>query len=394
VNALEDRELVDVLADRPDLLAVADAVALTQRRRRAPRRGAAIAVIAAAAAGVLLAAPWGDRGPGVLDGALAAIGTGPVIHAVVEYSGDDAIVDLGTGKSTRRVHRMEFWYDESRLAFRSRLSTDGVQTTDGVTTPDLACSDAGCVDNDGLTAQLDPSLAGFTTGYRDALASGDAVVTGQSRVGDRAARLLTFTGSSGETTTVTVDAETHRPLQFFSRYPGGRRSPLFTVIAAESIARDDSLFVPPKLSAPRPTAGSVSAGEAITLVEAARALGRAPLWLGERSDVAGKLRKIELQRARTEFTDGREVDGVVVRLRYGRLQVGLASEPEGAYALGMEDGGDPAPPAGAIALTRDWGGPRRWSGELRVDGFWVTLVAETREALLRAARSLHPARRD
>lgn len=396
MNALEDHELVELLGDRPDLFAVADAVASTQRtrRRRAPRRPLVAAAVAAVAAAVVLAAPWGDRGPDVLDRALAAIGNGPVLHAVVEYSGDDAIVNLATGESTRRVHGMEFWYDRGRRAFRSRLSTDGVQLSDQVVTPERICSDVGCVDSGGMTAQLDPSLAGFTTGYREALASGDAVLVGESRIDGRPAKLLRFTGSSGETTTVSVDAETHRPLQFFSRYPGGRRSPLFTVVEVESISRDETLFAPPKLSPSRPTAGEVSDGREITLTEASRALGRAPLWLGERDAEGGALRTIELQHARTTFTDGREVEGVVVRLRYGRLQVGLATRPEGAYALGMEDGADPAPPAGSIAITRDWGGPRRWAGELRVDGFWVTLVAETREALLRAARSLRPAQGD
>jgi hypothetical protein len=58
----------------------------------------------------------------------------------------------------------------------------------------------------------------------------------------------------------------------------------------------------------------------------------------------------------------------------------------------MDDGGDPAPPSGSIAISRDWGGPRRWQGELRVDRFWVTLVAETRQELLASARALRPAR--
>jgi hypothetical protein len=130
MNALRDRELVDVLADRPDLLAIADAVAETKpRRKRRPSGVIALAAALAAAAAVALVAPWGNRGPDVVERALAAIGTGPVLHAVVEYSGDDAIVDLETGRSVKRVHRTEFWYDDANRSLRTRLSTDGVLLT-------------------------------------------------------------------------------------------------------------------------------------------------------------------------------------------------------------------------------------------------------------------------
>jgi hypothetical protein len=339
------------------------------------------------AAVVVLAAPWGGGGPSVVEDALAAIGNGPVVHAVVEYSGDDAIVDLATGRSRPRVHRIEYWYDESRQQFRSRLSTDGVRTSEQVVTAQRSCSDLGCAANDGLTAHLDPALTGFTTGYREALEAGDASVTGKARIEGRDVELLTFSDGSGATTTVAVDAATYRPVRFSSTYPGGRRSPPFTVVAIESLSREEDAFAPPTLSPPRPTSGEVSAGEEITLARAEKALGRAPLWLGRDA-----LEQVELQRTRTEISDGRRVAGVVVRLRYRTMQVGLATTAAGGYALGVGDGVDPAPPRGSIAIGRDWGGPRRWYGELRLRGFWVTLVAETRDELLTAARALRPAR--
>jgi hypothetical protein len=388
MNALRDRELVSELADRPELLAIADAVAETQRsRRHVPKGVLPLAAALTSAVVVVLAAPWGGSGPSVVEDALAAIGNRPVLHAVVEYSGDDAIVDLATGRSRPRLHRIEYWFDESRHQFRSRLSTDGVRTSEQVVTARRSCSDLGCVANDGLTAHLDPALAGFTTRYRKALQSGDASVTGKARIEGHDVELLTFSDSTGATTTVAVDAATHRPVRFSSTYPGGRRSPPFTVVAIESTSRDDDTFAPPRLSPPRPTTGEVSAGEEITLSRAEQALGRVPLWLGRDG-----LERIELQRTRTQISDGRRIAGVVVRLRYRTMQVGLATTAAGGYALGVGDGVDPEPPRGAVAIGRDWGGPRRWYGELRVRSFWVTLVAETRDELLAAARALRPAR--
>jgi hypothetical protein len=387
MSALRDRELVDELADRPDLLAIADAVAETQRRRQpVSRRAFAIAAAIAAAAVVALVAPWGDRGPGVLDRALAAIGGGPVLHAVVEYSADDAIIDLATGASTQRVHRTEFWYDQERRSLRTRIATDGVILTELVQTPEGAVSDTGPINTGGEPLQLDPLFAGFASGYREALEDGTAKVAGETTVDGRRAKVIEFERQV-ETTTVLVDAETYRPLRFYSVFDAGRRSPTWTVVHVETVARDPSQFEAPPRAAPRPTAGTASGGEDTTLAEAQRVLGRAPLWIG-----AGGLESIRVTEATTEFTNGREVNGVNVHFDYGRVEVWVAANVAGAYSIGMEDGGDPAPPAGSIAVTRSRGGPRNWEGELRHDDYWVRIVTPTREQLLAAARALRPVR--
>lgn len=58
----------------------------------------------------------------------------------------------------------------------------------------------------------------------------------------------------------------------------------------------------------------------------------------------------------------------------------------------MEDGGDPPPPAGSIAITRGFGRSDSWEGELRSHGLYVSLDAPSREQLLAAARALRPVR--
>src|SRR5688500_1867670 len=122
-----DRELLESLQDRSDLVAVADAIADTQRpraARRLSRRTALVAAAAVVAAVAALAAPWGERGPATVERALAALGSGPVLHAVVEYTGEDVVIDLATGRERPFVHRAEYWYDAERQFFRSTLSND------------------------------------------------------------------------------------------------------------------------------------------------------------------------------------------------------------------------------------------------------------------------------
>lgn len=92
---------------------------------------------------------------------------------------------------------------------------------------------------------------------------------------------------------------------------------------------------------------------------------------------------------RAELTDGTEVEGVVLRFTYGRVTVSMASTPAGAYALGMEDGGDPAPPAGSIGISSGPSG-RRSDSELRSHGLYVSIDAPTITEIVDAARALRP----
>ena len=392
MNAARDRELVTLLADDPQLLAIADAVEATQKtRRRVTARALLLAAALVAAASVALLAPWGEGGPSIFDEALAAMGSGPVVHAAVEYSGDDAVIELGSGKSIPRVHRIEYWFDAERKLLHTRLSTDGTKITEIVEGPDMAYSDLGSWKTNGFSPTLDPALAGFATGYREALQDGTAREVGKTKIGLRPVTLLAFQRGTREVLTVAVDEETGRPLRFWSTYPGGRRSPDFDVVELATLARSPALFRHPELAPPRPTAGSGSEGRSVAIDDAADAWGATPLWLGP--TFGGRpLESVEIQPVTAELTDGTKVEGSVLRLTYGRIHVALGRDLAGAYAVGMEDGGDPPPPPGSIAITRDIGGPRGWTGELRSHGLYVSLSAPTSVELIDAARALRPVR--
>jgi hypothetical protein len=351
---------------------VAEIAALPPRPRPGRLVLAPIAVVAAALA-LLLVAPRESRGPSVVDRALAAVGAGPVVHAVVEYSWpQDVLVDLRTGAEREQVHRAEYWYDDQRDVLRYRSWTDENEAADYVASVDVG---------------LDPSLAGFVTRYRHALERGGARVVGEAIVGGRPAKRIQFAPriGIGAVEEVTVDAETFVPLRFHTTYPpNGRRSPEWRVVTIESLPRDPADFRPVEPVRTWVTTGEVSAGEPISLAEAARALGQAPLWLGK-SFSGRSLGSVELDRTRAWLSDGSEVTGVVVRLAYGRVRLSLSRD----RAAGWDNPESPMPPPGAIAIN---GNRYGWQGKLRQGGFAITLSALRKEEVLTAAKALRPQR--
>ncbi len=416
MSGITDPEVVELFAERPELLALADAVAQTQQPgRRWSRPALALAAAVAALAVVALVAPWKSKGPSGLERALAAVGAGPVIHAVVEYSSpNEALIEIATGKQRPRVHRTEYWYDAERKQLRTRLFVDGVQITEIVETPAKAYSDLGAMPTgSGFAPALDPALAGFVTQYRESLASGRAHIAGKTTLDGRPVLRLELMLEHGVTEQVTVDAATYKPLRF-SLVPGPARSlggvvldpttgkelfralPLpatarreqtpaaleWRVVTIESLPRDPAFFAPPKLSRARPTAGSSGDSNEVTLAEAKRALGRAPLWLGRVFD-GHALGSVELAHPRTEWTDGRSAEGVLVTMSYGPVSVSEALDPAAGYQLGFDDGGNPPAPAGFLEAA---GEPP--AGELRKDGVLLRIEAPDRATLLLAAREL------
>ena len=96
---LRDPEVLELLADDPRLLALADAVAATQQAPRRPLlhragpRVAAVAVVAAAAVVVALVVPKGEHG--IVDRAIAAIGDGRVMHVITEMPTGASMLTCG-----------------------------------------------------------------------------------------------------------------------------------------------------------------------------------------------------------------------------------------------------------------------------------------------------------
>jgi hypothetical protein len=329
MTVLADREILELLDDRPDLLAIADAIGVMRPRRRNVPRIVLAPVVAAAAVALVLVAPWQGHGPSVIDRALAAVSGGPVIHAVVEYSWpQDVVVNLATGAEHERVHRNEYWYDQERRELHDRTVTDGGPAIDYLV-------------RGGLPERLDPALAGFGTEYRDALDAGRAQVIGDTDVNGRPAKLIEFEArDSGAVEQVAVDATTFVPLTFHTTYAGGRRSPEWRVVTIESVPRDPADFTLPK-SSPRLDAGQVSAERLVSAEAGERALGEPPLTLGGHTADS-----VLLSRTKAWLTDGTAISGVLVRFVYGSVRVSLARDTAGSYALGFGEGEFPTPPVG------------------------------------------------
>lgn len=347
------------------------------QRSWAPRRLAPLAAVAAAVAAVVLTGPFGSPKVDVLDRALAAVGAGPVVHAVVEYSwAQDVVVDLTTSAERERVHRHEFWYDEQRQQLLHRSLTGGERIDYLISGP-------------ALSVRLDPALTGFATRYRGALASGDARVVGDAAVDGRPAKRIEFQPrESGAVEEVFVDAETFAPLSFQETYVGARRSPVWRVVTIESVPYDQSTFGEAS-SKPRLDAGEVREARKISLAQAARALGAPPLWLGP-SFARQALSSVELSHTTAWLTDGSKVSGVLVRLVYGAVRVSLAHDAAGSYAVGFVEDDHPTPPEGSMGVS---GNDREgWQGELRYGDFAIMVSAPSKEQVVAAARALTPQR--
>ena len=389
-----DAEVLELLRTRPELLRVADAVSHAGRSAPRRRRITAAVLAVAVATGIALVATWPRGGPGVVDRALAAIGGGPVLHAVVAYSSPtDVVVDLATGKSRARVHTTEYWYDRERSMLHTRLLTDGKMLTEIVETPTGSDSDLGHYPG-GFAAQLDPALAGFVTHYRDALANGAAQIVGH----EPGVTILRFSTGHGATEDVAVDNDSYQPL-FFTYHHQGQVGPTWHVRSIESTARNPADFAKPPRSAPRPTGGGESPAQEISLAQTSTALEHPPAWVGTSFDGL-PLEHIALSTDTAEYTDGTTHEGKRLVLQYGKddaLVIGEAATTAGSYQLGFNDGGDPPAPEGSIALQSDRGlvlpgaaGPTVWTGKLVRGDLYVQLRATSRDLVLAAARALQP----
>ncbi len=109
---------------------VADA-GVARRPLYAPvRLGFAAAFVALIAATVAFW-PAGGSSPTVIDRALAATGTGSVLHIVYESDLQHALVDLETGERTEIRAEHEVWFEPTKV-LRETETFDGAVQSDGV----------------------------------------------------------------------------------------------------------------------------------------------------------------------------------------------------------------------------------------------------------------------
>jgi hypothetical protein len=201
--SMRDREVLELLRDEPELLAIADAVAETERSSDllSPVRWlAAVALAAVALFALVLAAPW-DRGGGggVLDRALAAIDTqGPVTHLTTRL--DSPAAEPLTAES--------FYAPRTRL-LRVVTRDDGRVVSDFTTK----------ATEDQFTTF--PGLLDTVAFYRTALANGQAKVVGKGDWHGRPVYWVELEKGGGFQLRIGLDRSTYRPIVFRGLNPDG-----------------------------------------------------------------------------------------------------------------------------------------------------------------------------
>jgi hypothetical protein len=382
---LRDPEILEVLHDEPELLALADAVAETQRPARSRRarrmvpRAIAVAGVAAAILVAVLLAPGGNGNHAILGRALAAIGNGRVLHLVMQTRTGTVLVDLTSGRRTVETAQIESWTD--RNFQRDHL----VMRVRGHVADLLLPEDR---KKGGMVGAVDPAFAALWTGYRRSLANGDAKLERKGIVAGRPVYWLRFPsfdhGRAG--TEVAIDRRTYKPVLVRSHY-SRVSSPDFHVLTAETIPFRASDFKRVGVSLLGDTvsggSGSVAPGsEHVTL--------KAP-WLTPGHRIAG-LELTEVNRL-TESAGGRTVAGI--ELVYGD------TSQHGRHSLTIEELSQPEDaahvPRGFISIQEGEGSDgrstyRSWIGQFVKHGIYVTIdTGAGEDAVLETARALHPA---
>lgn len=419
-DVLRDPEVLELLRDEPELLAIADAVHARlggehRRRRRRRRLGAALATVGAAVltgAVLVLLRPW-LGGPSFVEQALAAIpGQGPVVHVVVDAAVPGReVVELATGRARADTVELESWFDEQRGLLHTIVRSRGTVVADILASPRETVSAAGPVLGSASGTSVARTLLGFATGYRQALVTGEAGAYAGERLGRPEARWVVVATPFGREL-VALDATTLRPLEA-RPLPPSRTSPqpIARVLATSSMSRAEANFRRPQPAAPGAAAGAVAAAREVSVPEAARALARPALWAGP--SLGGlPLRVIQRQSLVRFFPAGapqRRTFGTGLSLVYGAaargrpdwrrdfLQIQQATSPEPAYGflLGTLRLVSPASSGDVLIERRPLTGGRAgaiWVGQLASGGLYLTLTASRRALVVDAARRLAPLR--
>jgi hypothetical protein len=365
---LTDPEVLTLLEDEPELLALADAISATQSRGR--RRWPMVATLAAALAAlavVLALLVVRNNNPSLVEEALAAVGNRPVIHAVVERpAGDNVVVDLRTGRAAPVIVELESWHDERSDRFRVVTRRQGRIVADVIV-------------RKAFPIGVDRAAATFLSSYRRALESGQAREHGNG--------LVVTTGGVREQVKLN---SARRPQEFASVEQPNAVWRVMLYATGPAREGDFRTARPPV----RPIAGQVVSSSRLSLNQALKVLGPR---LAERARYAGgALQTVLVQRLASELSDGRTRRGVGFELDYGSpnnfVQLRLARRPEPAY--GYVEGRltysfNPLPAPERVDLVRPTaGGSSLWLGQAHVAGFYVTVRAPSRQLTVSTVKAL------
>jgi hypothetical protein len=394
-----DDELVELLATEPELLAVADAIAETQQRGLPQTwlsRAGIAAVAAAAIVGLLVSAPWQHRhAPSLVDRALAAVGTGPIIHAVIETETGMTSVDLATEEERPVAATMELWFDQDRRIEHTLSRIDGQLQDDRLVSPTGETALSGTIPG-GPAPVLDPALGKSVDGYREALANGDAKVFGDGSVNGRAVTWLQLAPTSWGNERVAIDKLTSEPVRVETSWNGGR-SWAYDVRSIESLPEGSGDFKPPIAStAPQPQAFMrepmpIAPESAKTVLTGALALDTAFQGLPLTQVLETKLSTLYGPDAKRDpiVSRGVEFDYGSDSLTAGRPYLWLQEATQPKPQLGWR--ASLVPRRGRLLIRSGLGVPGETVTGLMVkNGIYITILASDRQLMLDAARALGP----
>ncbi|HEX7168594.1 MAG TPA: hypothetical protein VF230_16555 [Acidimicrobiales bacterium] len=352
-----DDELLTLHEDEPELLAIADAVAATQRssdwrhRRRLPA-AAAVAAAIAVAAGVAVALTE-DSSAGVVDDARRALEQGSVLHAIVSTPlPNDVIVDVARGTTAPSRAETLAWFDSAsgRVRVAGRRNGEIVSVADTPTT----------------------QAARFLQAYDDALAAGRVEEVSEAR----RSFAIRADGVAG---VVELGAD-DLPESFTPR--GGRTIRFARFAVTEAV---------PAVSAPPATAsasGSIVGKETTTLAAATRRAGFRPLAPEELAGLP--LRRLLLERLATADPQGALVGNGVAALysdgtRFIAVRQSRSPAPAYGFVGGLTAGGNPVPRNPRVDVRRQG---TEALGQFRLGDVYVAIRASNETLVVSAVREL------
>ena len=346
-----------------------------QARRLAARVGGVLAVAAAVLLAVLFW-PGGGRTHDVVEKARAALGKGPILHLVYRQPSGLQLVELRGNRTIVPAYETELWTDRKLEHRHMIMRLNGHAISELL--PD---------DRNGPVARLgtiDPAFAALWTGYRDALERGTAKVERSGRLFGRPVYWLRFppAGPSRTGSLVAIDRRTFRPLAF--RY--GRHFQVRVLLAR--LKGYDPADFRRRTTALDPLDGGASASSGSSSSPAGPKHPVRP-WLTAGPAVAG-LRQTAVSPF-TESSRGRTARGVAVDYgsntgsRSVRIEQ-LKRPPDRSAWHGI--------PRGFVGVVEgetsgsNFRARPLWTGNLVVDGVYVTIQSSSRRVLLAAARAL------
>lgn len=401
------------------------------------RRTVTVAVIAAATVALVAVLPARQTDSSIVGQALAAIGSGDVLHVVGETPTGRELVDLASGKRTPVIQQEEIWFDRKAGLRRDVTRVGGVIVDDVFQSPQGGWTPHGIVYDcawiaahpkaatrarvscnlsgyNGTTPHhvprpkptLDPGLSGFADSYRGALAAGAAREDGRGVVDGRAVDWLLFATREGPER-VALDVDTHKPVLIYG--PRGRRMRIAAIGTGADAGGHFEKPSPSEIPL-QPSGGSSRDARALSLDGAAIARAHpGALWSGP--SIAGlALASATVQRLVTGYDGARPFDhGTGLQLQYGSLDarghrdfsrpfvtVSEASSPALAIAYMWPASTGIVPPPGKLLLlpiaVAHGGTGSLAVGALMRDGLAITIQASSNDLAVRAARALAPAR--